>query len=374
MYKRIGHQWAAEAFGGGKPVALLDGGQPIGDAAMNKLASETHIPEELERMIAELRSNPVPDWTIMYDRAMGAGDTYGPNNNGDYFSRYWLTRRHPTFVSNAHLFRYHQSQDPANAIGRVFGSGYNEPLDVVDLIIGAPTAQIRSDEQQAQAIGGYIATSMGARVPYDVCSICGNKARTRVFYCDHASKHMLRLIDGQLVFVDNPEPMFKDISIVVVGADPISQVLRKVAHQHAAPPALSHLDRTIIHPQARSARASVPMLKLAQWMERYPVEDIFATLDRCIGPVRPDEFLALAHQMPSLVDEGPGIPMVRKTASRSLPLYGEVDTGLAISATRSVSQTPFAREYTLPMSPQERQAYSGYRLSRDPSEMEYLYG
>ena len=70
------------------------------------------------------------------------------------------------------------------------------------------------------------------KVPFDICSICGNKAPTRKQYCNHA-RYMLGKIDpdtGKKVFVTNTMPKFFDISLVLIGADRIAKTLKKVAY------------------------------------------------------------------------------------------------------------------------------------------------
>jgi len=70
------------------------------------------------------------------------------------------------------------------------------------------------------------------KVPFDICSICGNKAPTRKQYCHHA-RYLLGKIDpdtGKKVYVINTMPKFFDISLVLIGADRIAKTLKKVAY------------------------------------------------------------------------------------------------------------------------------------------------
>jgi hypothetical protein len=67
-------------------------------------------------------------------------------------------------------------------------------------------------------------------VPYDVCSYCGNQARTRGDYCDHLKWNKLAITkEGHQIFAINDQPHFHDISRVAVPADRIAFALRKVA-------------------------------------------------------------------------------------------------------------------------------------------------
>jgi len=72
------------------------------------------------------------------------------------------------------------------------------------------------------------------KVPYDVCSICGNKAKTRAQYCDHLRYHMNKIPPGHTkkAYAINTLPRFFDISFVLIGADRIARVMKKVAHMH----------------------------------------------------------------------------------------------------------------------------------------------
>jgi hypothetical protein len=71
---------------------------------------------------------------------------------------------------------------------------------------------------------------MGSGVPYDVCSMCHNKAKTRNDYCQHMRYQKLQLDkEGNQVYAINDRPHFHDISEVFTPADKIAFGLRKVA-------------------------------------------------------------------------------------------------------------------------------------------------
>jgi len=67
------------------------------------------------------------------------------------------------------------------------------------------------------------------RVPFDICSICGNKAPTRKQYCNHALDLGGVTRDGRRKFVWNPKAKFFDISMVKRPADRLGFMMRKVA-------------------------------------------------------------------------------------------------------------------------------------------------
>ncbi len=174
-----------------------------------------------------------PGKMYLHINAMGAGEYYGPNRNGDYFPEETLKAYYKTFeTSPAHVFRHHINKDPARAIGRVIFALYNERMHRVELIAEVDR-NLGSDVEDRIAQGDFPATSMACKTPYDVCSICNNKAHTRQEYCVHLKQHLGRQMpDGRRVMSINSAPLkFFDISIVVKPADITSSILQKVANE-----------------------------------------------------------------------------------------------------------------------------------------------
>jgi len=162
--------------------------------------------------------------------AMTAIGWYSCNNNGDAFTEEDLREFHPSFVVDANVFMHHANKDPKKSYGKVVYSFYNENMHRVELIMAlekakAPdiVATIKRDEP--------IAVSMGVRVKFDKCSICGNESKTRVDYCDHLKYNMKKILeDGRQVYALNPGPLsFFDISIVNKPADRTAWALQKAA-------------------------------------------------------------------------------------------------------------------------------------------------
>lgn len=281
---------------------------------LNKVASlgPSHIPEKLAHMIKEIERNPEKDTVYFYDRALGAGEIYGANNNGDYFARNELIQHHDTFEKFAYPFKHHQNKDPRNAIGKVMGAAYNYPMDTVDLIFSSPIEKVAS-EVAAYNNKEQIQTSMGAKVPFDECSVCGKKSRTRMEYCEHLRFSMLKVLgDGRQVYAKNPSPKFVDISIVVVPADPASAVLRKIASMKVGEIKKNDIGtfqtseiRPTIHPRVIETVSSALSPDVA-----------IATLHKSFGVLRPDEFQAVLRKDASLIRRDI-IPFVgfEKTAS-----------------------------------------------------------
>jgi hypothetical protein len=167
---------------------------------------------------------------------MSAGEHYGSNRNGDYFPVKALKEYHKTFETNGHVYRHHINKDPHKAMGRVMFSHYNPSMNRVELILEL------SDEKAEPVVarltkGELPAVSMGCKVPYDVCSICGNRAKTLAFYCSHLKKEMNKVYDdGRRVYAINTMPKFFDLSVVTIPADTTAGFLSKVA---SAQPQLS---------------------------------------------------------------------------------------------------------------------------------------
>jgi len=178
--------------------------------------------------------------------AVGATEAYGPNRNGDGFKRAVCEEYHPTFTKYARWYRHHENKDTSKGRGIVKLSAYNKEMDRIELLVSLFSTKeaadrhnglVADEEMEKLANGDDIAVSMACRVSHDVCSSCGNKARTRAEYCDDAMcKHggLKRNIakcfeDGEVLHADNPDPSFFDISHVFRPADRIGYVLGKAA-------------------------------------------------------------------------------------------------------------------------------------------------
>lgn len=85
------------------------------------------------------------------------------------------------------------------------------------------------EEDESYVAGGVVAHN--CKIPYDVCSVCGNRAPTRKQYCDHLKFEMNRIDgDGTHKYAMNPAPKFFDSSWVLRPADRIGHMLKKVAY------------------------------------------------------------------------------------------------------------------------------------------------
>ena len=133
-------------------------------------------------------------------------------------------------------------------------SHWNDSLKRVELIV-AINRDIGSDMVEALEGNDLVSVSMGCKVRYDSCSVCGNKAKTTRQYCKHLKQYMGKVIGGDIaeqwskelkktilpatvVYAVNDFPRFFDISKVYVGADRTAYVLGKAAStNHVIPSA-----------------------------------------------------------------------------------------------------------------------------------------
>lgn len=184
--------------------------------------------------------------------AMGATEKFGCNRNGDGFREQVLLDFHKTFEKFARFYRDHANKDPARSFGLVKAAFYNVPMSRVELIcaLNATSEAARRNgglladrELEKLASGRDIPVSMACSVSHDICSYCGNKAKTRRDYCRGLDdgglckagglyRNIGRLVevdgDAHSLHADNPDPRFFDISHVYRPADRIAYVLGRL--------------------------------------------------------------------------------------------------------------------------------------------------
>lgn len=183
---------------------------------------------------------PEPGKTIVLVVGLGDHETYGPNRNGDGFpsepvpgkieSDQVLTKHYQTY-KKAHVFRHHVNNDPAKAIGRVKEAFWNPSMRRVEILEDFEHSKA-PDLLEKIASGEYPSKSLGCRIKYDVCTLCGNRAKTRQEYCDHL-KYEMGKIDphtGKQAAALNPSPDFFDSSWVIRPADRTGYMMKKVAY------------------------------------------------------------------------------------------------------------------------------------------------
>lgn len=276
------------------------------DPVFEKTAAPLLLPE-VSRYIATLRPRDNAQYSLV--NALGAGEYWGSNVNGDHFPEAALVHSpddwtgtpaydrakakdwaygFPTFYQ-AKPFLHHRNKDFAPHNHPFFGeielAAWNPRMKRVELV--ARIDKSRCEQGNGLAIwdklkaGDFPDVSMGAKVPFDTCSICldwklyreaqatfdpkkhrhpgdavlefhratqkkdakGNwtgpgrirgLSVTRKDYCEHG-KHYMNVIlpDGRKVFVYNDYPRFFDISYVFIGADKTAKHMLKIAGEGA---------------------------------------------------------------------------------------------------------------------------------------------
>lgn len=355
----------------GKKFSLGSVVEETGEARI-KLANFDELREQGSDIASFISTfKPDPGYVYLHVIAMGAGEYYGCNINGDYFPEKDLIERHHTFVTNAKVFKEHDNKPTSPSYGHVVFSWYNPKMHRVELILaidkvkgkefidrqargeqlevsmgcfpagtpilmegggqkpiedvrvgdmvithemrpkkvtalltypftgtmvililgdgrhlvctgnhplytwhpetdtttwepaislkpGATVWQHDSDHNPMSKLSiaqvyhahvdgvkvynfsveddeSYVANSVyvhNCKVAFDVCSICGNKARKRSDYCEHILRDKRKIYpDGRQPYMINYNPTFFDISIVRRRADKIAYVLEKVASQ-----------------------------------------------------------------------------------------------------------------------------------------------
>jgi len=193
---------------------------------MTKIAGVT-LPQDVTAFLSSYKPSG-SDVDTYVTSAMGAGEHYGPNLNGDWFPQDMLERRHPTFVSHGKFFKYHQNKSYNTSYGKVVFATYDKQMHKVVLIVEVygdklPDVKSRYDK------GDPVFVSMGCAVPYDTCSICGNRAKTPANYCNHLTTERLRIRpDGKMPYMINPDGTFFDISYVIIPADRTAFFMHKL--------------------------------------------------------------------------------------------------------------------------------------------------
>lgn len=175
--------------------------------------------------------------------AMGDSDYYGANKNSDWFGTDQMDKRAHTFVDYGHVFREHRNRNyEVNGIGTIKYAARNKNVRRTELIIEMDRDKAPEEYELAKE-AKELNFSMSCRIPYDVCSCCGNKSANFAGYCD-----CLRYSRGQYMpafqkyaYMINVDPTFFDISRVVNPADRIARHLEYMFHDSTEKAAASCL-------------------------------------------------------------------------------------------------------------------------------------
>lgn len=244
---------------------------------MEKAASFFSMNKEAAPMLPEVQGyleKLKPDSRKIYVlvNALGAGEYWGSNINGDMFPEESLIHKGPVYgyetFYQAFPYTHHQNKDPSKSFGQVTLSCWNDQMKRVELVV-------EIDRDKAERLGAqgvvdkldnsqFPDVSMGCKVPYDLCSKCldwkkyrkaqstFNSSRhksvgaavleyhrkdpirglsvTRNDYCEHLKTMLNKILDdGTKVYAINDYPRFFDISFVFIGADKTAKVMAKLA-------------------------------------------------------------------------------------------------------------------------------------------------
>jgi hypothetical protein len=186
--------------------------------------------------------------TLVHLITTGAGETYGTNNNGDYFNKCayeWtfphpergmskkamldggLEKYHKTFMERGYVYKHHQNnKDPKFASGMIKCEAYNPKMQRGELIVALDNDKW-ADELEKMSREDPVFWSIGCCVPTDACSECGHRRKTKDESCSHIRDNLLQMTkQGNQIFALNDKPMFHDISGVFRPADKIAFSLR----------------------------------------------------------------------------------------------------------------------------------------------------
>lgn len=256
-------------------LATFRGVSPAGEPLVRLFESGAPLIKEAGALMPEIKQ-----WMAGYKaesgklailvNAMGSSEYWGQNVNGDVFPEAALIhdcrnhkdQAHPyddftgkiippygywTFLS-AFPFVHHRNKDPSRAFGHVALAAWNPKMHRVELvvIIDKSLAMQHGAQDVVDRIeaGEYPDCSMGCRVPYDVCSVCLNKSKTRNDYCSCVKEIGMGKIldDGRRIGVINFHPRFFDISFVFIGADKTAKVMCKLGSGLVVPQSVADAD------------------------------------------------------------------------------------------------------------------------------------
>jgi hypothetical protein len=191
-----------------------------------------------------------PGHSLVHLIALGDSEAYDQNRNGDLFYGRPREVEFPeprgekrakiecgnvtqlwTWTKHAKVYRDHRNKAGDPSYGSVKMAAHNDDMSRVELLVDIPNDDPAwRDDVEKLASGGDLPFSMSCRIPYDYCSICGNRSPARATYCDHLKNNMTALTkSGHRVGMINDHMVFFDISRVRVPADRIAYSLMKVA-------------------------------------------------------------------------------------------------------------------------------------------------
>ena len=165
-----------------------------------------------------------PDNIYLWIRIVSSGEHYGPNKNGDYFPLQELLSYYETF-RDGHPFKNHENKQVEKAIGRIYDVRFNDEMKTVE-VFKSIDKKVAPEIVRGYQKGYLTDVSMGCKVPYTVCSVCGNKAKRQSEFCTHVKNHRLAYLPtGERVYEINYQPRFHDSSVVLTGAERVAKAI-----------------------------------------------------------------------------------------------------------------------------------------------------
>ena len=218
MFKQVQFRGVSES--GQINCLPLLGASP--SAALEKTAQEHSLASSklhptIRKFIKGVTSSPKGIYVLV--SALGAGEYWGSNVNGDLFPEEALIHSppdweglsvdqmrevgkkwdygFPTFM-NAYPYKHHQNKNSSRAFGEVVLAVWNPKMHRVELVVYLDRAKCKKwgayDVIERIERGEFPDVSMGCRVPYDVCFPAGTLVRTVGGY-----KPIEEVRDGDLV-------------------------------------------------------------------------------------------------------------------------------------------------------------------------------
>ena len=178
-------------------------------------------------------------------RAISAGEVYGANDNGDWFSREELRKAAPTFIGVG-IHCNHNSDDSRTAIGFILDSTYVNDSDFIEVIFALDknlAEKAFPGLLQAVLNGKILDLSMGCFCERSYCNICSNLSYTPIDYCNHIRLYKGLEFEGKKVYEINEGVSFFELSLIFdplalqsginegFGADRDAKILQKIANK-----------------------------------------------------------------------------------------------------------------------------------------------
>ena len=239
---------------------VLDNGDPGQQVLFNiektagiALKKNTELLPEIKEYISKLK--PDKDKVYILAVAVAVAEYWGNNKNGD---RFRFEQLYPAdgstdygykTLERAKIYVEHDNKPNSPSIGRVLKAFMNHKMGRMEVIYYIERNNPLAKDIIANIDAGILPdVSMGCKVAYDVCTICGKKARTTAERCEHIPRYLNKIFpDGRICGMDNIKPVFFDLSIVNNRAERIAVSMLKVANTGGYRPILNTMKTSSIN-------------------------------------------------------------------------------------------------------------------------------